>query len=174
MAAPVVCTLAAKAPTSWVRRRVVLEVQTNAAAGNRVEAIVRSGKVVGAGVVASTDVVRLPVDTQRMPNGYSKVVAFVYSGGARACMVRSSLNVDNRAPSLLRVKVLRRGGRNVLLVKSSETVRVTLTTGTRTLRSLRVGGRKQVALLLPRSRGAGTLTLVDRAGNRVSHRVVWR
>jgi hypothetical protein len=156
-----------------VRRQVVLTVQTNAAAGNRAEAIIHSGKIVAAGVVASSRV-RLAVDTRRMPNGYSKVVAFVYSDGARACMVRSGLKVDNHAPSLLTVKVVSRGSRNALLVKPSEAVRVTLTSGSHTLRSLRVGSRKQVALLLPNGRGAGMLTLVDRAGNRVSSRVSWR
>jgi hypothetical protein len=172
---PVQCTLNARVPVSWVRGRILLSLRTSAGSGNRGEAILRNGKILGTGVTGGQSSLPISINTRLMPsNRYSRVIAFVYTNGSRACMVKTGLKVDNREPLFRLLKVHRTRGGSLITLRTSETVRVSFTEGARKLSTLTARGGRTVTLRLPVAVRAGTLELVDRAGNRVTRRIVWR
>jgi hypothetical protein len=169
------CSLTHAAPRNWVRGRVFLTLATSVANGIHGKATTAAGKVVGSGVTTSPGHVRIMVDTKRLPSDRrSSLIAGVYVNAVKACSVTVRLAVDNRVPTLriLQSKVTKSTRR--VTVRASENLRLTILSGHRTVRRLYVRAGKKTALTLSRRLGTVTLVLIDRAGNRGSHRLALR
>jgi hypothetical protein len=98
-------------------------------------------------------------------NKRSAILVLLFVNGVRACSTTSELSVDNVAPSLSLLQARPSGNGILLTLKASETVRVSITSGSRLLASRTANGGTSVAVPLPRV-ASFVVALVDRAGNR--------
>jgi hypothetical protein len=165
-AASVTCALVPKPSSAWVRGRIYLTLRTGAVHGVRGKVTTPAGKVLGAASAAKSGQLKLPVNTRLLPsNRRSRILVVVFVNGIRSCSAASELNVDNVAPSLALVRFGTAGNAILVTLKTSETVRISVTAQGRQLTSRTVRGGRNVTLRLPR-RSSFTVAMVDRAGNR--------
>jgi hypothetical protein len=160
------CSFVTRPPSGWVHGRVPLVLKTSVAAGVHGEVLTAAGKVLASGLPSTTGEVKLSVNTRLLPsNRAAKLLAVVLVHSARACSVSTKLRVDNTPPKLLLLKL---GSGGLLTLRTSETVRLEIRAGTRTLRTLRVRANATVTLTLPASHSPESVVLIDRAGNRTT------
>jgi hypothetical protein len=156
-----------------VHGRVVLSLKTSVAAGITAQIVTRTGKVVAASPRRGGNVIRLALQTRRLPsNRASRLRALVFVNGKQACSRPLTLRVDNVPPRLLSVKTARGAGGVLLSVRVSERSSVRLK-GVR-MAARMLPARRTVTLQLPATVGVGLLIVTDRAGNKVVRRLVWR
>ena len=167
------CRFAKPVPKRWVHGRVVLSLKTSVAAGITAQIVTRTGKVVAASPRRGGNVIRLALQTRRLPsNRASRLRALVFVNGKQACSRPLTLRVDNVPPRLLSVKTARGAGGVLLSVRLSERSSVRLKGVRMAARVL--PARRTVTLQLPATVGVGLLIVTDRAGNKVVRRLVWR
>jgi hypothetical protein len=90
------CSFAKRVPRGWVHGRVSIMLKTSIAAGIRGKVLKRSGKVLATGRENKHGVIRLRVQTKRLPSHRtSRLRAAVYYHGKKACSKNFRLKVDN-------------------------------------------------------------------------------
>jgi len=166
------CSFTRTPPVKWVHGRVPLEVTTAVATGLSGQVVTAAGKVVASATPTTPGQLTLVVNTRLLPtNRKAALQALVIVNSARACTLPTTLKVDNTPPKLLKLKVKQAAGGRVLVVRSSENAQLSIKVGKRTLSTTHVKGRVTTTVTLPHSFHAGTLVLVDRAGNRTSRKL---
>jgi hypothetical protein len=90
------CSFAKRVPRGWVHGRVSIWLKTSVAGGIRGKVLKRSGKVLASGRENKHGVIRLKVQTTRLPSRrISRLRAAVYLHGKKACSKNFRLKVDN-------------------------------------------------------------------------------
>lgn len=90
------CAFAKRVPRGWVHGRVPILLKTSVAAGIRGKVLKRSGKVLASARENKHGLIRLRVQTKRLPSHRTaRLRAAVYLHGKRACTKRFRLKVDN-------------------------------------------------------------------------------
>jgi len=90
------CSFAKRVPRGWVHGRVSIWLKTSIAAGIRGKVLKRSGKVLASGRENKHGVIRLRVQTKRLPSRRtSRLRAAVYLHGKKACSKNFRLKVKN-------------------------------------------------------------------------------
>lgn len=91
------CAFAKRVPRGWVHGRVSIFLKTSIAAGIRGKVLKHSGKVLTTARENKRGLIRLRVQTRRLPSRRtSHLRAAVYVHGRRACSKSFRLKVDNR------------------------------------------------------------------------------
>lgn len=166
------CSLARPAPRAWVRGNVSLSLATSVAEGIHGSVVTAAGKIVGSGATTTPGHVRLTVNTRLLPsNRRSLLTAVIYVNAVKACTVGTGLSVDNRDAHVRIVKVQVTKHAKLVTLRTSETVRLTITNRSHTLRRVAVLRGKAVTVALPLTLTKGTFVAIDRAGNRSSQTI---
>ena len=167
------CSFAKRVPTHWVHRRVVVTLRTSIAAGITGKVLTGTGQAVASGREGSSDLVRLPVRTTKLPsNRTSKLRAVIYVKGKAACTKRFRLKVDNVRPRLLRLATLS-GGSHVVSLEVNEKSSVKIVGRNVHHPRVLIAAHRLVNLHLAASVRAARLIVSDRAGNAVVRTLHW-
>lgn len=165
------CNFAKRVPRHWVHGRVVVWLKTSTAAGVTARVVTRSGRVIGAGKEGKTSVIRLRLQTRRLPtNRTSRLRAVVSFNGLAACSKSFRLKVDNTRPRIL--SLANRGNRLFLRVSERSSVSF-VGRHVRRRRPVLIAARKNIVVRLPAGVRTARLVLRDRAGNIVVRRLRW-
>lgn len=170
------CSFQKRVPTHWVHGRLPIVLKTSAASGISGKILTKSGRVVAAGRERSAGLLRLLVNTKRLPSNHSsRLRAAVYVNGQQACVRAFRLKVDNTPPRLLMLSTTRTGGGDLLRLRVSEVSSVTVTAPRvkRRRHPLLVPAHKTVSLRFAGSVRAARLVVRDRAGNGLARRLHW-
>jgi hypothetical protein len=160
-----------KAPTHWVHGRIRVAVKTSVAAGITARIITGNGRILASGP-ESGDVVRLLVQTKKLSsNRTARLRAVVFVNGQQACVAPFRLRVDNTRPRFLRLTT-RGGSLHLVYLRVSEKVSLRIVAAHVHRRPALIAARKLITLHLPASVRTARLILTDRAGNRVTRRLV--
>jgi hypothetical protein len=138
------------------------------------QAVTRSGRVVAKATAGKAGLLRLAVNTKRLPtNRTSQLQALIFYKGKQACSKPFRLRVDNTRPRLLQFATSR-GSADLLTLKVSEKSWLKVIAPHVHWRTRLIPGRKTIHLSLPASVRAAQLILTDRAHNTAVRRLTWR
>jgi hypothetical protein len=167
------CNFAKPLPKHWVRRNVVITLQTSVAAGITGQIVTGSGRVVASGSEGTGDLVRLVVPTKKLPsNRASRLQARILVKGQQACMKRFRLKVDNLRPRLLLLSTTSTGV-HLLRLRVSELSSMAIVGRHVHRRPVLIAARRTIRVHLSASVKTARLILTDRAGNTLVRRLVW-
>ena len=99
------------------------------------------------------------------------LTAVVYVNAVKACTVGTGLSVDNHDARVRIVKVRVTKHAKLVTLRTSETVRLSISSHSHTLRRVAVLRGKAVTVALPLTLTKGTFVAIDRAGNRSSQTI---
>jgi hypothetical protein len=165
------CNFAKRLPRHWVHGRVVVWLKTSTAAGVTARVVTRSGRIVGSGKEGKGNLIRMPVQTRRLPtNRISGLRAVVSFNGQMACSKAFRLKVDNTRPRLLLLTI----GGGLLRLRVNELSSMSIVgRHVRHHRTVLIAARKTIVVRLPASARTARLILRDRADNTVVRTLRW-
>jgi hypothetical protein len=180
------CSFVKKLPGHWVHGRVPVVIRTSIAAGITGQVLTSSGHVVARGREGKGDLVRLVLQTTKLPsNRRSRLRAVILVKGKLACTKRFGLKVDNVPPRLLSLATTRTNGAHLLelSVSESSSMSVVNRSGFVALhplsghavfrRPVGISAHRTIRMRLSASVKTARLILRDRAGNTLVRRLVW-
>ncbi len=169
------CSFARPVPTHWVHGRVVVTVDTSVAAGITARVTTRQGRQLVSGRERSGGVIRLAVQTRRLPsNRIAQLRAVVFVNRRQACTNPFVLRVDNKPPRLLTLATTRSSRGHLLRLRVSEVSSMSIVGSHVPHRpAVLIAARRTIDVRLPARVTVARLILRDRAGNTVVRRLAW-
>ncbi len=169
------CSFTKQPPKAWVHGYFFLSLTTSVA--NGITGTVKSStqRVIATGTPSLPGHLALHVNSRLLPsNKVSTVKADVLVNSAVACTLTARIRVDNVKPKAFGLKTKRTAHGNVLTFRSIEPVRIWLATPHHQFGTFSRRHSGRTTLKFPRKITAGTLRLVDRAGNTTRIKVTWK
>jgi hypothetical protein len=166
------CSIASQ-PVRWVHGKVIYSLKLSVVSGIRAEIRTTGGTLVGsASQLSPTGKVQLPLNTRLLPtNRVSALNVILYVNNGKACTLPTTLKVDNTPPRILAKRLRRQGRRWRLTVRPSESVRFSIRSRGRLLRTAYLPRARLVSFLFPHARIPTAFVMRDRAGNMTTIRL---